>query len=99
MTRRELLAALFVAQVPRAPTGLRFKTATAVGLRLEGPNLKVGETVQLKAFLQWSDKTETDITQFVTKWRSLNPARCTVNTAGRVTGLTVGTVAVEADYP
>ena len=75
-------------------TGL---TATAPGTLGSPPTIKVGQQAQLTATATLSDSSTPNVTS-QSQWSSSNPAVASVDSTGKVTGLTGGTATITASY-
>lgn len=98
MTRRELMAAVLLAQVPAPVTNVRLTNNVPVAVTVSGVAPFVGRTSQLTAMAVWANLSLSNVTRQA-RWRSLNPGVLTVDALGVARGISVGTVMVEADYP
>ena len=83
---------------PPPPTAVTLDTLSlrGPGWFAHDPTLEIGETIQLRAYAEYSDDTETDVTGDAA-WRSSNSHVATV-VAGLVTGRNAGGADVRMSY-
>lgn len=80
---------------PQSPTSPSSSLPKPKSIKVVGPPLGVGDTVQFNAAAVMPDGTEPDITG-TAKWTSSNTAVATVTATGMVSALTEGTVDIKA---
>ena len=101
VAKRTLIAAVFASaalvSVSCDSTSPTFVRELAVSIQAGGNVLGVGESVQAKAVLHWSDGREEDVTT-AAAWEPVNASVVTVSASGLVTALAVGNTNVRATY-